>query len=399
MRTGNYLVTLICILFFKIPGAYGQEKTSADSLELNVFPYGSFRGHFAFFNDEVEFQENASRLGFELALKRNKTEFFMGVELGMNLFKSNSQFNADANSASGFILTVNDQANQVFNSRLGYLGFSFGKYGNLSFGKQWSVYYDVTSYTDNFNVFGAQGSATFVAGTDGGSIGTGRADQAMIYRNQIGPILLGLQIQAKNVDNNNFVDGFGGSLQWLITDELKAGIGFNRSYLSDFLVREAEIIGLDDDPSYITGGLNYNNERLFLSAVYSKHTNGDLARGLPVIIEDIEVSPTVIFDAHGFELFGRYAWDDFSIMAGYNHYTPDINEIERIDNQVAISENFKTRDFTFGAEYRPSRLVFLYSEVRIGTGNNSIGLDTSDVLALGLKIQADHMFKKNIKLN
>ncbi|MCP9200848.1 porin [Gramella sp. GC03-9] len=397
MGSGKQLVILICILFFSIAKVEAQAELPKDSLELSVFPYGSFRGHFAFYNEEVEFQENASRVGVQIGVNKAEMEFFLGVELGMNLFKSNSQFNADGNSASGFILTLNEQANQVFNSRLGYLGFRFGKYGSISFGKQWSVYYDITSYTDNFNVFGAQASSTFVAGTDGGSIGTGRADQSMIYRNEIGPLIIGLQLQAKNVDNENFIDGLAASLQYQIFEELKAGIGFNHSYLNDFLIDEAQILGLDDDPFYFTAGLNYQTPHLLLGAVYSKHTNGDLARGFPILLEDRELSPTVIFNAYGLEVFGRYNWDKFSLMAGYNHYTPDIDEIERVDNQLALSEDFKTRDFILGAEYRPAGFVFIYSELRIGTGNTSEGLDTTDVLALGLKIQADHMFKKNLK--
>ncbi|GAA4324872.1 porin [Pontixanthobacter gangjinensis] len=376
-----------------------QENFGKDSLEISVKPYGSFRGHYAIYDSEIEFQENASRIGFQMGIKKKDYEFFIGVELGMSLFKSNSQFNADGNTASGFIITLNEQASQVFNSRLGYLGFSFGKYGRISIGKQWSVYYDVSSYTDNFNVFGAQASSTFVAGTDGGSIGTGRADQSLIYRNEIGPLIIGLQLQAKNANNDNFIDGFGGSLQWQINEVLKAGAAVNFSYIDDFLIDDAGILGLDDDPNYFNAGMMYDNQKVLLSAVYSKHTNGDLTNGLDLFSVIEGIPPTVIFDAYGFEFFGRYKWDSFAVLAGYNHYIPDLDELERVNNELPVNEDFSTRDYILGMEYRPNRFSLVYAEYRLGNGENSIGIETTDVLTLGLRIDADHLFRKAVSLN
>ncbi len=38
----------------------------------------------------------------------------------------------------------------TFSTRLGYLGVRLGKYGELSIGKQWSVYHDISQYADMF---------------------------------------------------------------------------------------------------------------------------------------------------------------------------------------------------------------------------------------------------------
>ena len=59
------------------------------------------------------------------------------------------------------------------------------------------MHYDVTSYTtDRFNVFGGQGTHTYVAGTDGGPSGTGFADRVVNYRNTLFKILdVGVQGQ------------------------------------------------------------------------------------------------------------------------------------------------------------------------------------------------------------
>jgi hypothetical protein len=78
-----------------------------------------------------------------------------------------STFNVDGSLSGGFLHVESAQTQQVFGNRLGYLGVDLGKFGVITIGKQWSVYRDITSYSDRFNVFGARASATFIGGTDG----------------------------------------------------------------------------------------------------------------------------------------------------------------------------------------------------------------------------------------
>ncbi len=99
----------------------------------------------------------------------------------MNLVQSETTLNAGATTASGFGV-VQQTTQPVFGARLGFFGVDSGKFGRLTFGKQNSTHYDIASYTtDRFNVFGGQSTATYVAGTDGGQSGTGRADQTILY--------------------------------------------------------------------------------------------------------------------------------------------------------------------------------------------------------------------------
>ena len=398
MKPGKLLLFILSFLFFYQNDLAAQENKNLDSLQVKVNPYGSFRGHFAIFNNELELQEDASRIGLELGVIKNDFEIFFGAELGINLFKSNSQFNLDGNNASGFFIVQNNQANQVFNSRLGYLGIRIGHYGTLSVGKQWSVFYDITSYTDNFNVFGSRASSTFVAGTDGGTVGTGRADQSLIYRNEIGPFFFGVQIQARNTFNNNFIDGFGGSFQWKIAEVLKAGVSFNRSIANEELVEELNILGYDGDHTYFGTGLSYQTDDLILSAIYTQHENGDLTRGFPDPLLQDGLGPSVVIDAYGFEFFARYNWKKFGFLAGYNHYVPDLAEIESNTEELPVSEDFKTRDVILGLEYRPSRFTFIYSEFRLANSENAVGIADENVLTIGLKLQADKIFNKVIRL-
>jgi len=81
----------------------------------------------------------------------------------------------------------------------------FENIGELTFGKQWSVYYDVAGWTDAFNVYGGTALSVYPAGTDGGAVGSGRADNAVIWRNARGRFSYGLQTQLKtSSDGDDF---------------------------------------------------------------------------------------------------------------------------------------------------------------------------------------------------
>ena len=146
------------------------------------------RTHLAGYNDTAEVQDNATRVGINFRT-RGAVKMFAGSEWGVNLVQSETQFNLSA-SGSGDFGVIGTETGKVFTARLGFIGVDFGPLGRVGIGKQNSVHYDVTSYTtDRFNVFGGQGTSTYVAGTDGGASATGRADRVVNYRNTIFKIL------------------------------------------------------------------------------------------------------------------------------------------------------------------------------------------------------------------
>ena len=65
--------------------------------------------------------------------------------------------------------------------RLLYVGVETEN-GALTFGKNWSAYYQVSKFTDQFQGAGANATGTFNAGTDGGETGTGRANRTLQAR-------------------------------------------------------------------------------------------------------------------------------------------------------------------------------------------------------------------------
>jgi predicted porin len=390
------LVITVCLV--QVGGLYAQtDEVSKDSIQLSFKPYGSFRGHFAVYNEEIELQENGSRIGFEFGIKRKNIRYFAGSELQLNMFKSDISFNASTNIGGGFLVSEKAQERQVFATRLGYLGVDLNKWGIITVGKQNGVYYDVASYTDKFNVFGGQASAVYVAGTDGGTVGTGRADQALIYRNKIGIFAFGAQMQARTATNGYFFDGFGLSAQVNILKGLKIGAAFNRAYLDDTLINSGQILGFKDQPTYFTVGTSYSNKRFELAAVYANQTNGDLANGF--INDPVQgiISPIVIYNAKGMELFGKLKFDKINILAGYNYYQPDTDDIQTPSGQKPISPDFARKYIVLGLEYRPVETAYFYIESRISDGKTALGTDEIDVLTMGLRIDVERMISKTIK--
>lgn len=391
-----FLSALTVMLLLLVMDVKAQDGNSMDddSIRISIKPYGSFRGHLAMYNNEMEFQENASRIGFEFSVQKKKTRFFIVSELQMNMFKSNSVFNADANLDGGFLVLESKNQTDVFGTRLGYLGVDIGKFGTISAGKQWSVYYDVTSFTDHFNVFGVQASATLVAGTDGGETGTGRADQSLIYRNTFGPVSVGAQMQAKNVSNNSFVDGFGFSASVKILKELKVGAAFNRGYINKDIIDAHSILGLSGQPGYFAAGISYTGEKLQLGAVYAHQTNGDLTQGYFTDSAGGIHTPTVVYDANGLELYGKYIFGKIAVLAGYNYYQPATENIRTPTGEQPIADGYKKNFIILGLEYKPTKLAYLYAEQRISNGKTALGTKEFDVFTVGIRIDINRTFSK-----
>lgn len=358
-----------------------------DTMAVTFSPYSSFRGHFAVYDNEMVLQENASRAGMKIDIRKGSMAFLVGAEFQINMFKGGSSFNADGNLAGGFLVIRSSQTQQVFGNRQGYLGLDMGGYGALTFGKQWSVYSDITRYTDKFNVFGGQASATYIGGTDGGENGTGRADQALIYRNGWGPLSIGAQIQARGAHNEKFIDGYGLSLQIRLMEGLRAGLAYNRTWLSEALIKDSGgILGLDGQPGYFSLGCSYTGRTTDIGIVAVRQANGDFVQGRmqdPILGT---ITPTVVFEAEGLELFARHRFQAFSLLGGYNLYRPATKSIVAPSGQRPVSTGFERSYIILGAEYNPLAWARFYAEQRIATGKTAWGASEPNVFALGLKI-------------
>lgn len=217
--------------------------------------YSRFGAQTAFTQDEAQVQDAGSRIGFEYSVG-DEIRLFAAGEWSLRLTGNENPFYPGDTTSSGFVL-LEDRGTDVFGSRLGYVGVDFNEWGRFALGKQWGVHYDVTSYTDRFNVFGADASATFNANTDGGLMGTGRADSALSYRNTLFDRLeIGAQIQMRDLSNGEAVDGYGASVQVKIIEGLKAGASYTRVKFDERFT--GALLGLDGDGEYLALGLRYD---------------------------------------------------------------------------------------------------------------------------------------------
>ena len=331
-------------------------------------PYGQLRTHLAGFNDTAEVQDNATRVGINFRT-RGAIKLFAGTEWGVNLVQSSTQFNLSA-SGPGDFGVVDTETNPVFNARLGFVGIDFGPLGRVAIGKQNAVHYDVTSYTtDRFNVFGGQGTSTYVAGTDGGASGTGRADRVVNYRNTIFKIFeVGFQGQFRGSDSN----GVGGSLQLTILPGVK--IGGTVTHTNWPATTQNLVRGLGGNADYTAIGARIDWRILELGLVYSHQNDGDMVQ-VPIG----SVNTPVAFDSNGVELFVRAGVRQFGLIGGFTYLEPDAQD-------PLLDPDFKTAYLILGGEWFVARTAKIYTESKIDLGTETAtGASGDSVFTIGFR--------------
>jgi hypothetical protein len=344
-----------------------------ENRDLNAFfgmfdPYGRLRGHVAFFKDAAEVQDAASWLGLKFST-RGAVKFFAATEWGVNLVDGGQDFVAGATTNSDILSVETTASQQVFGPRLGYAGVDFGKGGRVTVGKQWSVHFDITSYTtDRFNVFGSQASATYTAGTDGGFLGTGRANQAVSYHNKLWIVDIGAQAQFRTVDNDELFDSAGFSAQLTVLPGLRAGATYSKAYLGEAVKRDVR--GLNGDSEYAAFGGRFDWKFVEAALVYAEQRNADL---VSVLVSGtggpISTPVSVAFDADGWESFLRVRLPRFSVYGGFNVYRPDVED-------PLLDPDYGVRYAIAGAEIGLGANMYAYLESRVF--DDSIGPQGED---------------------
>jgi len=336
-------------------------------------PYASIRNIVSISDGTAEVQDDASRVGFNLNTF-GAIKVFATAEWGVNLVQSETSLNAGATTSSGFG-TVSTVTQPVFGARLGFIGVDFGKFGSLSFGKQNSTHYDVTDYTtDRFNVFGGQSTATYVAGTDGGQSGTGRADQTILYHLKFLKILdFGAQGQLRTANTVQAFNGFGFSLQAQVLPHVLIGGAYNKTYFSP---TDTQLFFHGGGTGYWALGGKGDWRNLEWGAVWIRQTNGDLA-----FVPDPLGGPVPIavgFSASGVELYSRLKLGKAALVGGFDDYIPR-------DLSPLINPDFKTRYGILGAEYHFSPSGYIFCEARLGDTTDAEGHGGFDAGAIGFR--------------
>ena len=353
--------------------------------------YGTLRGHLAQYDDKEELQDAVSRVGFRFDRGfSDDYTMFAGAEFGLNFFDAKSTLSVDPNGAGDFASVAVGKSPASFAPRLGFLGLDFADAGAVSIGKQNSVYKDVADWPDQMDVLTGKGTFSFSpSGTDGGEFGTGRADNALIYRNDIGALKLGLQVQFNAFESTQAVDSYGASLRYLVFDGLTLGASYQQVSLDPSSVPLDSFRGLDGDPRFFAGGFEYSRGPFYLAGVYSEQENGNF-----VTLEPGGLPLSVFYGASGFDVMGHYAFTPhWRVYLGASGVEPDSDD-------VLLHPDFRLRHYTLGLQYAfaprdayEQPPLSFYLEAQVDDSIDASGNEGADTLLLGLRYRFDHTWK------
>jgi len=252
------ILLLLCTAVFR---SYSQQEITQDSIQDDFDIYGLFQVQAVGQDGEYHINDGSTHIGIDFVkrISPNLT-FYAQIEIGLNLVTSEN-FDAvvNPNSDKDFFDLVNpNNDNFGFSSRLGLVGVDLGKYGKFSVGKQWSVYYDIAGWTDYWYNFGADVTPAYWNDTDGGSSGTGRANNASIYRVSLPTgTNVGLQVQAINKRYS-----YGASLIQNIGD-FEIGASFIHSDMNE--VFKDSVANFTNPMKELVAGFRYMKRKTYAS--------------------------------------------------------------------------------------------------------------------------------------
>ena len=336
------------------------------ALSESVDLYGSMRLFVEMGDEDPTLNDGTSRLGIRVARRMpNGRTVFGRMEWKTNLVDNNSRY-VVGDSDSGGIPLRGERSDDAFSTRLGYLGIRFDRIGELTFGKQWSAYYDVAGWTDVFNVYGGAALSVYNAGTDGGQVGSGRADNAIIWRNARGKFSYGLQTQLKTTDDIGDFKGLAGSFIYALNENWKIGTAFSASRAEGAF----EAITGDKNSGVATVGLRYQRGPWNAAFNIAAWDN----REAIFFVDD-----TLIYDGLGSELYVAYDFSDrLNFYGGFNYTDPDIDD-PRVD------PDFGTRQLLLGASWFSTEESFAYIEALLSGSKDVFGRRLDSVLAAGFR--------------
>jgi predicted porin len=334
--------------------------------------YGMIRVQLGVFDNKIQLQENSPRIGTDLFRKIDDQWTVNGkIEMGLH-FIDGVNFNNDANSTVEFASNPFSKAD-VLSSRLAYVGIQHKKWGSLSIGKQWGVYYDIGAYTDNFSLFGGSAHGIYAGGTDGGWKGTGRADNSIQYRNRWGGFQLGIQTQLFGD-----TESFGVSGQYDINKNLTVGTAYNTVKIPHKI--QEFVVGIESNSSNFLAGIKYNDGKYYGAATFSFNDDAIAKKDATSVI----AAPT-----NGYEVSLGYITDKrWSFEGG-------LNIIDSKEATILNNNKYQLMHYILGTNYFITPKTRLYLVGRYSHSDYAQIKDDYNVLALGFRYNFDYGKKFN----
>lgn len=339
-----------------------------------IKPYASARIRYRVEEREQVWGDAGSRFGAEGLYQLRPREWLIGrAEAGVNVLDS-----VDALLSPSARRPLREAADNIF-LRLLYGGIETEKVA-VTFGKNWSPYYQVARFTDLFQGAGGSASGTFNAGTDGGSTGTGRADSALQARFlvtppagwfELRPFQLNVQVQYDEpvpaVPGAAYAAAFDASAVADWWPGYTVGLAYNRAVARDRDAAALRAARIDGDAQALLLGLRRLTGRWNLALTASRLLNHETT------------DQQVYFDGRGLELYAQYQLTPrVFLVGGGNWLRPDRSQSQAGSFQVRYAQlelRYTFRDF--------SRMV--YASARLDDGRLSDGRGQPDIFTVGVR--------------
>jgi predicted porin len=351
-----------------------QPETDWDQRPNELSAYGSLRLRYRVTEGEGLFGDGGTRAGAAGRYQVRPQVWLTGrAEIGFNVLDELDALLSPSSQSSN--ITSGDS---VF-LRLLYAGVE-SPIGSLTFGKNWSAYYQVSKWTDNFQGAGGSASGTYNAGTDGGETGTGRADRTLQGRWVLDPKRLGLglrpaqaslQVQydepVPQVEGANYAAAVGASFVWDNEDGSSIGLAYNRAFVSSGETALLQAAGIDGDAQALLGGMRWISARWNVATVVARLLNHETTNAYQY------------FDGWGWEVYAQYqATQRIFLVGGWNWLKPDNGQPQAgaFELRYALLEvRYTLRDFT----------RMLYANVRLDAGRDADGTPQPNVFTVGIR--------------
>ncbi len=336
--------------------------------------YGSLRVRYRGEAGDSAFSDGGSRIGVQGRYQLLPRKWlFARAEAGFNLL---DEFDALVNpGANG----PDEGRGDTLFRRLLYLGYESPNLF-LVFGKTWSVYYKVSSFTDRFAGTGGQASGTYNAGTDGGYTGTGRAEQALQSRLLvdflpeswgIAPFSLNIQLQDRRpipqVDGEHYGHAVGLSAMLATRANFSLGLAYNQAFVPDPDLPALQDVGIDGDARALALGARWFDDDWYLASVASRLYNHEAT------------DEGNYFDAWGWEVYAQYrVRGNWWVTGGWNLLRPDADQ--------DLAGDYRIRFGVLGLRYALKDFDrYVYANLRSEGSRNQDGSGPGNVLTVGVR--------------
>ncbi|QOI10988.1 porin [Blochmannia endosymbiont of Colobopsis nipponica] len=346
------------------------EIYNKDGSALDLF--GTFNSGY-YLSDDSSKNRNRSLVRYGVFGKTQVNEHFVGF--GMLEYEHGLQYVEYDNTKNGKV-------------RLGYVGIKCGDFGQIDYGRNYGLLYDVGSWTDVMPEFGGD---NFVAD----NFLLNRASNVFTYRNTnlfglVNGLNFSLQYQGENNENSlirkgrslkeSNGEGYGVSIVYNLDYGIAASVAYSNSKRTagQIALDANNSVGVANNASAYSFGLKYDDNNVYLAALYgeTRHmapfgdfvvptvnvTTGDSANdGSSVIDEASEHRQQYGFinKAVNIEFVAQYQFD-FGLRpsVGYLHSRVD-------DSSDNSNNNYLRRYFEVGTTYNLNKNILTKVDYRV----------------------------------